>query len=159
MYFVLKRKLYKVELRLLFNITLMLFTMCSANSPLKREHISNSESLRYHSNSLSLWNIYIMSNVFTMQQPCSKLYFLLTPCVARPLRPVQRSSAKRSPAAELPPRTSEKPHAMWIYPHLHNLRLLLLQRHYGPKVWFAPCAASICPASSLYTIPLPSMGY
>lgn len=92
MYFVLKWKLYKVELRLLFNITLTLFTMCSANPPLKREHISNSESLCYHSNSLSPWNIYIMSNVFTMQQPSSKLYLLLTPCGTFPLLPVQQSA-------------------------------------------------------------------
>lgn len=108
MYFVLKWKLYKVEFRLLFNITLTLFTMCSANTPLKREHISNSESLCYHSNSLSLWNIYIMSNVFTMQQSCSKLYFLLILCVTFPLHPMKQSSRKHLASAKLAPCNSEK---------------------------------------------------
>lgn len=74
--------------------------MCHANPPLKREHISNSESLCYHSNSLSLWNIYIMSNIFTMQQPSSELHFLLTPCVRFPLRPPRWSQVKH-PAWEL----------------------------------------------------------
>lgn len=86
---------------MLFNITLTLFTMCHANPPLKREPISNSESLCYHSNSLSLWNIYIMSNVFTMQQPSSELHFLLTQCVKRfPFCPAWQSQVKR-PAWEL----------------------------------------------------------
>lgn len=143
MYFVLKRKLYKVELRLLFNITLTLFTMCSANPPLKREHISNSESLCYHSNSLSLWNIYIMSNVFTMQQPSSN--FLLIPCVTFPLPPVQQSSTKRPVGAQFTPCDSEKSHHVQTYLHPLHLCSLFMQRQ-GPKVWLASYAANIRPS-------------